>query len=51
MIACTWLFIGNYDNIFNREEKGSWLSIQDESNIFYETTWHYKYFFAYYWVF
>ena len=27
MIACTWLFIGDYDNIFNKEDKGSWLSI------------------------
>jgi hypothetical protein len=51
LIACTWIFIGRYDSIFEKEVKRSWLSIEDETNIFYNTTWHYKYFYAYYWVF
>jgi hypothetical protein len=53
LIACTWIFIGFYDSIFEKEVKRSWLTVEDDDDgiVFKNTTWHYKYFYAYYWVF
>jgi len=50
LIACFWIFLGNYDTIFEKESMNSWLNSKGQSIIFHDQTWHYKYFYAFYWV-
>lgn len=49
LFACFFLFIGKYDIYTEKEEKRTWLSVEDSD--FKDKSWHYKYFFAFYWIF